>query len=203
LRFGTPAQPLGSIAKECIMWDIAEQQEKLPVYWPDQGVSGGLFTPDPECRYWLGQPHAGVTETLYHVPHTAPEGRYMLAVRYGPPREEPAQGIGEDGEGFQFMDDYAVRMSRPEAARWFERNGYDLPDDLASLATTPAHPSEEWSAPMSKDEIARRVTRNPSARFREVQTFIEEHGLRQVSERKWQVRLDQMDQRNRDNLERP
>jgi hypothetical protein len=56
----------------------------------------------------------------------------MLAVRYGPPREEPAEFVGEDGEGFQFTDDYAVRLSSAEAAGWFERNGYDLPDDLAS-----------------------------------------------------------------------
>lgn len=76
--------------------------------------------------------------------------------------------------------------------------GVSLPDDAAEAAQQTA---EEWSAPMSKDEIARRVTGNPSSRFREVQPFIGEYGLRQVSERKWQVRLDRMDQHNREKLE--
>jgi hypothetical protein len=201
LRFGTPAQPLGSIAKECIMWDIAEQQEKLPVYWPDQGVSGGLFTPDPECRYWLGQPHAGVTETLYHVPHTAPEGRYMLAVRYGPPREEPAEFVGEDGEGFQFTDDYAVRLSSAEAARWFERNGYDRPSELRGVATVEV--MEEWSALMSLSEMARRLTGDPNARPRKVRSILESCGLRHVEGHMWQVRLDTMDLQTRQRFKQP
>jgi hypothetical protein len=181
------------------VWDI---QEKLPVEWPDRGISSGLFTPSPELRQWSGLPKAGVTETLYHIPGTDKYVQhYMLAVRYGPPREEPAEFVGEDGEGFQFTDDYAVRLSSAEAARWFERNGYDRPSELRGVATVEV--MEEWSALMSLSEMARRLTGDPNARPRKVRSILESCGLRHVEGHMWQVRLDTMDLQTRQRFKQP
>jgi hypothetical protein len=80
---------------------------------------------------------------------------------------------------------------------------------LSDNSPTPAgsrHPSiatEAWSAPMSKTEMARRITGKKSPRPREVAAFLEKHGLRHVKGHKWQVRLDTMDDRTRAALERP
>ncbi len=61
--------------------------------------------------------------------------------------------------------------------------------------------SEEWSAPMSKREMARRITGKPSARAREVQTVLEQFGIKRIGYKKWIVRLDQMDANTRKKIE--
>ncbi len=63
--------------------------------------------------------------------------------------------------------------------------------------------NEEWSAPMTKTEMARRITGKRKARPREVAAFLNQHGLRHVAGRKFIVRLDNMDANNRRKLEEP
>lgn len=63
--------------------------------------------------------------------------------------------------------------------------------------------TEEWSAPMTKTEMARRITGRNKVRAREVEPFLAQHGLRHVAGRKFIVRLDTMDANNRRKLESP
>ena len=71
--------------------------------------------------------------------------------------------------------------------------------DLENLS----RPVGEWSPPMSKAEIARRITRNNRARFRDVEQMFPEGTLKPLSDRKWAVRLDTLDNNSRRNLETP
>lgn len=64
-------------------------------------------------------------------------------------------------------------------------------------------PQQEWSAPMTRTEMARRITGKKKPRPREVDEFLNRHGLEQVSGRKFRVRLDNMDAATRRKLEAP
>jgi hypothetical protein len=61
----------------------------------------------------------------------------------------------------------------------------------------------EWSAPMTRTEMARRITGKKKPRPREVDDFLHRHGLEHVSGRKCRVRLDNMDKAMRGRLEEP
>jgi hypothetical protein len=61
----------------------------------------------------------------------------------------------------------------------------------------------EWSAPMSKTEMARRITGKKKARPRDVATLLEKHGVSHVSGHKWLIRLDTLDSHTRKKLEQP
>ena len=61
----------------------------------------------------------------------------------------------------------------------------------------------EWSIPMSKAEMAKRLTGDPNARSRKVEALLARYGLEQVSPRQWRVRLDKMDMASRAKVEDP
>jgi hypothetical protein len=61
----------------------------------------------------------------------------------------------------------------------------------------------EWSGPMSRSDMARRITGDPSARPRKVQALLERYGLEHIKGRQYRVRLDQMDASTRRKLEKP
>lgn len=61
---------------------------------------------------------------------------------------------------------------------------------------------EEWSSPMTRTEMARRLTGNSKARHREVKHFLQQFGLRHVNGKKYQIRLDKMDAYTRQNIEK-
>jgi hypothetical protein len=68
--------------------------------------------------------------------------------------------------------------------------------------TQSAAPSEgEWSAPMAKAEMARRITGKANARSREVEALLRRFGLERVAGLKWRVRLDTMDPATRRKIE--
>lgn len=61
--------------------------------------------------------------------------------------------------------------------------------------------SESWSAPMSKREMARRITGKQSARAREVEPALAQYGIKRVGDKKWMVCLDRMDANTRNKIE--
>ena len=90
--------------------------------------------------------------------------------------------------------------------RWKQRIDDDvavlqLLDELASQEPDAPAPAAERCAPMSKAEMARRLTGRPQARGRDVESFLKEHDLQYAEGRKWTVRLDTMDQHSREKLE--
>ena len=64
-----------------------------------------------------------------------------------------------------------------------------------------AKTNEHWSSPMSKREMARRITGRTNARARDVEPLLEKFGVKPVSDKKWIVRLDEMDANTRQKLE--
>jgi len=61
----------------------------------------------------------------------------------------------------------------------------------------------EWSAPMTRTEIARRITGRANARPRKVQALLNRYGLQHVAGRMYQVRLDKMESNIRKIVEKP
>jgi hypothetical protein len=91
-------------------------------------------------------------------------------------------------------------------ARWKQRIDDDvtvlqLLDELASREVNETPPAMERSAPMSKAEMARRLTGRPKARGRDIEPFLRDHDLQHAEGHNWTVRLDTMDQRSREKLE--
>lgn len=80
---------------------------------------------------------------------------------------------------------------------WMSGPTSEKPADLVPLI------SEHWSPPMSKTEMARRITNRSSARPRDVETILEQYGIRNVEGNRWTVRLDKMDAATRKRLEAP
>lgn len=78
-----------------------------------------------------------------------------------------------------------------------------LLDELASREVNETPPAAERSAPMSKAEMARRLTGRSKARGREIESFLQDHDVQHAEGHKWTVRLDTMDQRSRKKLEQP
>ena len=90
--------------------------------------------------------------------------------------------------------------------RWQQRIDDDvtvlqLLDELGSREQDEPPPAGERCAPMSKAEMARRLTGRPQARGRDVKSFLREHDLQHAEGRKWTVRLDTMDQGSREKLQ--
>ncbi len=81
--------------------------------------------------------------------------------------------------------------------------GYYGPDPV-EFGRDPAPRIEgEWSAPMTKAEMARRITGNRKARAREVEAILVSYGIKNLSGNKWSVRLDGMDSNTRKKIETP
>ncbi|HTM55986.1 MAG TPA: hypothetical protein VL175_18305 [Pirellulales bacterium] len=60
-------------------------------------------------------------------------------------------------------------------------------------ATTPTPLALQcWSDPMSKSEMARRITGRNRARYRDVESIVAQHDLRHHGGNKWSVRIDSM-----------
>ncbi len=59
----------------------------------------------------------------------------------------------------------------------------------------------EWSAPMTRTEMARRITGNETPRLRKVQPLLDRFGLDHVEGRNYRVRLDRMDANTRRKIE--
>lgn len=78
---------------------------------------------------------------------------------------------------------------------------------IARLADAPVEPpgttEGERSAPMTRAEMARRLTDNQHARTRGVKDILKGYGLRQESGQKYTLRLDMMDANTRRKLEKP
>ena len=90
--------------------------------------------------------------------------------------------------------------------RWKQRIDDDvlvlrLVDELASHDQEKLPPAAERCAPMSKAEMARRLTGRLQARGRDVESFLRKHDLQHAEGGKWTVRLDTMDQGSREKLE--
>jgi len=97
-------------------------------------------------------------------------------------------------------DRLMVRLE--EALRILARNLAGNEAKAADKTKGATHLTEgEWSAPMSKSEMARRITGRRKARAREVASFLEPHEIKSVGGNKWIVRLDKMDANNRRKLE--
>ncbi len=100
----------------------------------------------------------------------------------------------------QFLDVVAADLRRhygdgraaPGAAR--------DPEIVGDAATEERAP--EWSVPLAKVEMARRLLQNERARPRQAQELLERYGIRREGN-KWAVRLDLMDQSSRERLSRP
>lgn len=58
-------------------------------------------------------------------------------------------------------------------------------------------PVGEWSKPMSKKVLMKRLGLGPRA----FETFAKPHGLREISRQQWQIRLDKMDAQTRRHIE--
>lgn len=93
----------------------------------------------------------------------------------------------------------ASRINR-EAATVETTSGDEPPAPTKAAALA----SEHRSAPMTKADMARRITGRSNARFREIEAFISQHDLQRVGDNnKWTVRLDGMDANTRSKLEKP
>jgi hypothetical protein len=100
-----------------------------------------------------------------------------------------ADGLEHYGRGETSEDD-SVSAGRGSAQETIEQA-----EDIAS---------QEWSAPMSKDELARRYLQKHDARWREIEkTMTGKYEIDQVAARKIRVRLDNMDRLTRQKIERP
>lgn len=60
----------------------------------------------------------------------------------------------------------------------------------------------EWSAPMSRAEMARRIMEDPKARWRGAEPLVKQYEMREV-DNKLCIRLDNMDSKMRRKLEEP
>jgi hypothetical protein len=77
--------------------------------------------------------------------------------------------------------------------------------DATKSTTTPSENNEphvEWSAPMSKTEMARRITGDHKARPRKVETLLQRWGLQRVNGNSWRIRLDKLDAATREKIEK-
>ena len=74
---------------------------------------------------------------------------------------------------------------------------------LTTLAGFTRKPKEQWSIPMSKTEMARRLKDDPHARPRQIEEQLKEWGLEEVTPKKFRVRLDLMDDANRKRIQMP
>lgn len=84
----------------------------------------------------------------------------------------------------------------------------DLEERITSSSrdpvTVPTEISQQaWSSPMTRTEMARRITGTKKPRPRDVDVLLRQYGLRSAGGRKWQVRLDTMDGYTRGKIERP
>jgi hypothetical protein len=77
------------------------------------------------------------------------------------------------------------------AAQRLDVEGTDAPDE------------GEWSAPMTRTDMARRITGDRYARPRKVEKLLHRYGLRHVDGRMFQVRVDTMDSATRKKVEKP
>ena len=101
----------------------------------------------------------------------------------------------------------SVLPLRYSPERWQKRIDDDvtvlqLLDELASREQGKPPPAGERCAPMSKVEMARRLTGRPQARGRDVESLLREHDLQPAEGRKWTVRMDTMDPGSREKLQR-
>ncbi len=85
----------------------------------------------------------------------------------------------------------------------FERLIAGYREQLVAIrhAVQPTSEKENRSAPMSKTEMARRITGRTNARLRDVESILEQHDLKHIEGNKWSVRLDGMDAGTRKRLE--
>jgi hypothetical protein len=122
----------------------------------------------------------GVTFTCFEPEADTPLDHVQIAVRR-------LRHVEERGRDFVVFDDEAVRQLRI----------------AADAETTPrATPSGEWSAPMSANEVARRLWgRCTKKRGRDALAFFRGRtAVEQVHTRGWRVRLDGLDAPTREKL---
>lgn len=100
---------------------------------------------------------------------------------------------------FEEMTDIATDAAsylRQLSTMILERSGEGPPPEQAQA-------EGEWSAPMSKSEMARRIMRDKDARSRKVEALLKRHGLEHIKGKQYRVRLDTMDALTRRKLEEP
>jgi len=69
----------------------------------------------------------------------------------------------------------------------------DAPADSEGTNCRPALTHEEWSIPMSKTAMARKLKDDKHARPRDVESLLAQYGVKQIGPRQFEIRLDQMD----------
>lgn len=104
---------------------------KVRVFNSDGIFRGGLF--DTECsaayRSWPGKPNSGFIEILYYL-------GYGCWIKY---QESRNPDYEYDDEGVPVFDkeSQAYKITSSEAAKWFDREGLEMPQDLLHLLDTP------------------------------------------------------------------
>lgn len=102
---------------------------KIRVYDTDGEFRGGLFKLHVHTRLnskvWDGAPHDEYSEVLMDI-----GDRQWFLVQVA--RKPEYQGPEDSPEEFDAAS-RAIRYSDGDAARWFRRNGYDIPEYLAAV----------------------------------------------------------------------
>jgi len=111
--------------------------------------------------------------------------------------------LGQDAAHSGYPPDENYVITENGVAEIETTDGARGGDTTEQTGKTAATIDGEWSAPMTRTEIARRITGRANARPRKVQALLDRYGLQHVSGRMYQVRLDKMESNIRKSIEKP
>lgn len=101
---------------------------KIPVRYPDGINRGGLLKMDcinPRMRKWDGPPHAEYREMMLDYSEDRSGPWFLLWLSHFP----QTTGSKECDDLYDHAS-HALGLKAPEARRWFERHGMEVPSDL-------------------------------------------------------------------------